>query len=179
MSEPFLGEIRMFGGNFAPKSWALCNGQLLSIQQNSALFSLMGTTYGGNGIQNFQLPNLQSRLPIGQGNGPGLTPRVIGELGGEESVTITTATMPQHNHIFMGSTAASTATQIGASVLPAKSPSNGGFYALNTGSPAPTIGVLNAASVGNSGGSQGHSNIMPYMCITFIIALAGVFPSRN
>ena len=179
MTQPFLGEIRMFGGNFAPKNWALCNGQTLSIQQKSALFSLLGTTFGGNGIQNFQLPNLQSRLPIGQGQGSGLTPRVIGENAGEETVTITTSTMPQHNHIFVGSTAASTATHIGNTVVPAQAPSNGGLYAVNTGSPAPTIGTLNPASIGNSGGSQPHANLMPYLCITFIIALAGVYPSRN
>jgi len=151
----------------------------LAIQQNSALFALIGTVFGGNGVQTFQLPNLMSRLPIGQGNGLGLTPRVVGEFSGSEEVTLTTATMPQHNHIFVGATAPSTATQISSTVLPAQSPTPGGFYALNTGTPPPTIGQLNVGSIGNSGGNQAHSNIMPYLAITFIIALSGVFPSRN
>src|SRR5689334_10120851 len=105
MSEPFLGEIRMFGGNFAPRGWAFCNGQILSIAQNTALFSLLGTTYGGNGQTTFALPNLQCRLPMHFGNGPGLTPRSLGEMGGTETVTILTNQMPMHNHSLMATNA--------------------------------------------------------------------------
>ncbi len=179
MTQPYLGEVRMFGGNYAPRNWAMCNGQILPIQQNSALFSLLGTTYGGNGVSTFQLPNLQSRIAIGQGNGPSLTPRVIGEIGGEEQVSINVQTMPQHNHMFLASTATSTATKIANNVVLGQAPSNGGLYAQNTGTPPPTVGIMAAQTLGNAGQSVSHNNIMPYQCVTFMIALSGIFPSRN
>ena len=120
MSDYFLGEIRMFGGNFAIKNWAFCNGQLMSIAQNTALFSLLGTTYGGNGIQTFALPDLRGRIPMGQGNGPGLTPRIIGEVGGTEPVTVTLNQMPMHSHAFSVTADAATVAAVGPTVLPAK-----------------------------------------------------------
>ena len=179
MATPFLGEIRMFGGNFAPSGWTLCNGALLSISQNTALFALLGTTYGGDGVQTFALPNLQCRSPVGQGSGLGLTPRVIGEVGGEEQVTITTTTMPGHNHTFNASTVTANAVTIGNAVLPGAPPSPGHLYIANTGSPPPKFGNLNAQSIGISSGGVPHNNIMPTLCVTFIIALQGVFPTRN
>jgi len=181
MSTPYLGEIRMFAGNYAPKGWQLCNGQTLPINQYTALFSLLGTNYGGNGVSTFMLPNLQGSLPVGQGNGPGLTPRVIGEVGGTENVTITTQTMPQHNHLFMVTSAKATVGAISATVLPGAMISglNGEFYASNVGSPPVTFGTLNAGSLTATGGNLPHPNLMPSLCVSFIIAMVGLFPSRN
>jgi microcystin-dependent protein len=177
MSDPFVGEIRMFGGNFAPLGWAFCNGQLLAIAQNQALFSLIGTYYGGDGVSNFQLPNLQSSLPVGQGNGNGLTPRSIGETGGEANVTLTAANLPAHAHTLSASSAAASTGAI-ANNLPA-APANANFYTTNSGSPAPTFGALQQQSMGLAGSGQPHSNLMPSLCVTFIIALQGIFPSRD
>jgi microcystin-dependent protein len=177
MSDPFVGEIRMFGGNFAPRGWALCNGQTLAIAQNQALFALIGTNYGGNGVNTFQLPNLQSSLPMDQGNGAGLTPRVIGETGGEANVTLTTPTLPVHTHTLSASGSAASTTTI-ANNLPATL-ANGTFYTNNSGAPAPTFGNLQQQSVALAGLGQPHGNLMPSLCVTFIIALQGIFPSRN
>ena len=180
MSQPYLGEIRMFAGNFAPRNNAQCNGQLLSIAQNSALFSLLGTFYGGNGIQTFALPDLRGRLPINQGNGPGLTPRTIGEQGGSENVTITQTTMPQHNHVVNATTDIGNLTGPSDKAIPAE-PTDG----TNPGTlyvappPATVLSPLNALAVSLTGGSQPHQNMMPSLAITFIIALNGIFPSRN
>ena len=180
MSQPYLGEIRMFAGNFAPRNNAQCNGQLLSIAQNTALFSLLGTFYGGNGVQTFALPNLQGRLPINQGNGPGLTPRVIGEVGGSENVTILQTTMPQHNHVVNATTDIGNLTGPSDKAIPAEPTDGtnpGTLYVTppNTITPSP----LNALAVSLNGGSQPHQNMMPSLAITFIIALQGIFPSRN
>jgi microcystin-dependent protein len=180
MSEPFLGEIRLFGGNFAPVHWALCNGQLLAIQQNSALFALLGTTYGGNGVTTFALPDLRGRVPVGEGIGGGLTPRIIGEASGVETVTLTTANMPLHAHSFYASTA--TANQnLPTNNLPGdlSSQAAGHFYVSNTGTPAPTFGNLNAQSLSTAGGGVPHDNLMPSQCVSFIISLQGIFPSRQ
>jgi microcystin-dependent protein len=180
MATPFIGEIRMFGGNFAPTNWALCNGQLLGIAQNQALFTLIGTTFGGNGVSTFQLPNLQGRLAVGQGTGPGLSNRVIGQMSGEENVTLTQSTIPNHGHALMASTANASTANIGSTVLPGVVASPGHFYAVNDGtSPPPLAGTLPAGSVGVTGGNLPHSNLMPTLCLTFIIALYGVYPSRN
>jgi microcystin-dependent protein len=183
MTQPFLAEIRMFGGNFAIRGWAMCNGQLMSIAQNSALFSLIGTTYGGDGIQTFALPNLQSRVSVGEGNGPGLTPRVIGEASGQENVTLLTTQIPQHMHGLLASqtTAAAGGEVPNANViLGTPSPANGHLYTVNDGSqPPPIAEALVPASCGASGGNQQHPNLMPTLCVTFLIALEGIFPSRN
>jgi len=181
MSQPFVGEIRMFGGSFAPRSWAFCNGQVLPITQNQALFALIGTIYGGNGTSTFSLPDLRGRLPIGQGTGSGLTPRVAGELGGVEDVTLLTATMPAHTHRLEASSVTATTNAIASNVLPGiVTPAPGHFYVTNDGStPAPTFGALAQQSVTSTGGGTPHSNLMPALCVSFIIALSGVFPSRN
>jgi microcystin-dependent protein len=172
MSDQFLGEIRQFGFNFAPYGWALCNGQLLAISQNTALFSLIGTYYGGDGITTFALPNLQSRVPIHQGQGTGLSPYVIGQLAGNESVTLSSQQMPQHNHnmnVFNGPAA----TNRSGNAYLADSTS-GNVY--TTGNPNST---LNPNAITFNGSSQPHNNIQPYLCINFCIALQGIYPSRN
>jgi microcystin-dependent protein len=181
MAEPFLGEIRMFGGNFAPTGWALCNGQLLSISQYAALFSLLGTTYGGNGTSTFGLPNLQGQTAIHWGTSRSGTSYVIGEVGGAENVTLLQNQMPQHNHTVSVSNQAGTVTD----------PTNAIPAQINTGSaktPATTaLGYSNAGPTGAmaanvvsiAGGSVPHSNMQPFQCVTFIIALVGLYPSRN
>jgi microcystin-dependent protein len=180
MSTPFIGEIRMFGGGFAPRDWAFCNGQLLSIAQNAALFALIGTTFGGDGVTTFALPNLQSRLPIGEGQGPGLSNRVIGQASGSENVTLTQATMPGHSHLLNATTAAATTPDVGPQVLPGTVTAPATMYTVNDGtSPPPTPQVLGPGSVTPSGGNQAHSNLMPSLCVSFIISMQGIFPSRN
>jgi microcystin-dependent protein len=169
--EPYIGQISMAGFNFAPRGWALCNGQILSIAQNTALFSLLGTTFGGNGQTTFALPDLRGRVPIHQGQGPGLTPRTMGEVSGSENVTLISQEMPMHNHLVNVTTQDSTA----------KNP-NGGFLG-GTASPiySPTANgaTLNPQAVGLAGGNQPHNNMQPYLVISFMIALEGIFPSRN
>jgi microcystin-dependent protein len=177
MSQPFIGEIRLFGGNFAPVNWALCNGQLLPISSYSALFSLIGTTYGGNGVTNFALPDLRGRVPVGEGQGPGLSLRVIGEMAGVESVTLLSTNLPAHSHPLLATTvSADLANPNGA--LPADV-GTAHFYVADTGSPAPTFGAMKAQSVAPAGGGQPHDNLAPFQCLTFIICLNGIFPSRN
>lgn len=182
MSDPYLGEIRMFGGNFAPANWALCNGQLLSISQYSALFSLIGTTYGGNGTSNFALPNLQGRIPVGQGQGPGLSNYTIGQMAGSEAVTLTSETMPAHTHILCATLTNVSSPSINASVVPGK-PTDGNnphFYTIPaSGKPAPVIKAFPPSACTNAGGGQPHDNMMPSLCVNFIISLSGIFPSRN
>lgn len=169
MSEPFIGEIRLFAGNFAPRGHAFCAGQLMAIQQNTALFSLLGTMYGGNGQTNFALPDMQGRVPVGQGSGPGLQPVSIGQKWGEENHTLTVNEMPAHNHSPLASTATASSA-FGPSAAPgvASTP-------IYDGSPA-------TASIGNSqpaGGGQAHNNMAPSLALSFVIALTGIFPSRN
>lgn len=180
MSDNFVGEIRMFGGNFAIRNWAFCNGQLMSIAQNQTLFALIGTTYGGDGVQTFALPDLRGRIPIGQGNAPGLTPRQIGESGGTENVTVLYTQMPLHSHPFFATAADATLPTPAGNALTGKplGPS-AALYAVpdNGTNPAPT--PLAPTTVGNDGGNQSHPNIMPSLALSFIIALQGIFPSRN
>jgi len=179
MSEPFLGQITMAGFNFPPKGWALCTGQLLPINQNQALFSLLGTSYGGNGTTTFALPNLQSQSPMHFGQGAGLSPYVLGQAGGTTTVTLTTPTIPTHSHTLNVTTANASAAAIASNLLPAvPTVANAAFYAA-PGSPALQTQSLAAGSVGFVGGSQPHNNMMPSLCISFIIALQGIFPSRN
>lgn len=172
MSEPFVGEIRMFAGNFAPRGWAFCDGQLLAVSQNDALFSLFGTIYGGDGRTTFGLPDLRGRLPIHMGSGPGLSPRNIGSRSGVEAVTVTVNQIPSHTHPLQASGDLAGRTTAQDNVL-GKS-SNIDLY---TGD-APD-GALNAAAITNVGGSQSHSNVMPYLCLNFIVALVGIYPSRH
>lgn len=171
MSTPFMSEIRMFSFDFAPRSWAMCNGQLLPIAQNQALFALLGTTYGGNGVTTFALPNLQSRVPMHAGQGPGLSNRSLGELGGAESHTLTINEIPAHQHALAATSAA-----------PAGGPSNALLATPTTTKPyraSATQTMSLATMTGSGGGSQPHSNLQPYLTVNFAIALQGVFPSRN
>jgi microcystin-dependent protein len=171
MSEPFLGEIRMVGFNFAPVGWAMCNGQLLPIAENSALFSLIGTTYGGDGVNTFALPNLQSRFPLHMGQGQGLSPYTIGQLAGTENVTLLANQIPAHSH----------APQCNSNAGDQGSPTNN-FWAASAqqlySNAAPAV-MMNAGLILPAGGSQPHDNMNPLLVINFIIALSGVFPSRN
>jgi len=182
MSNPFIGEIVMFGGNFAPRSWAFCDGQLLPISQNQALFSILGTTYGGDGRTTFGLPDLRSRVPIGEGTGPGLTPRTLGAKGGAENVILSTNQIPAHNHV---------ATSTANAVTPAGNSNDaaGNFWADDAGVSSgtyhtgPATGTMNSDAVQteiqNEGGGQSHTNVQPFLGMNFIIAIQGVFPSRN
>ncbi len=165
MSEPFLGEIRIFSFTFAPKGWAQCNGQLLPINQNQALFAILGTTYGGDGRITFALPNLQGRVPVYTGNGI-----TLGQSAGEEAHTLNVAELPAHSHTPVGSPSSATAGNPTGNVW--ASLSNGGY------SPASNVS-MNAASVLPAGGSQPHENMSPYLTLNFCIALQGLFPSQN
>lgn len=165
MSEPFLSEIKIMSFNFAPKGWALCNGQLMPINQNQALFSLLGTTYGGDGRQTFGLPNLQGKTPIYVGNG-----HTLGETGGEQAHTLSISEIPTHQHTVQGS------TNDGDSVIP-----TGNVFGKVAGlyGPAANMTSLQPATVANTGGSQAHENMQPYLTLNFCIALQGIFPSQN
>jgi microcystin-dependent protein len=176
MSEPFVGEIRMTGFNFAPRGWALCNGQLLPIAQNQALFALLGTTYGGDGRVSFGLPDLRGRVPVHQGDGPLTSPYVMGQAGGTETVTLTTPQIPAHTHGLAGFNGSPTTNNpSGAFIATAQTPAGDG---VNSFAPS-TNAALSPASISASGGNQPHSNIQPYLCVNFVIALTGIFPSRN
>jgi microcystin-dependent protein len=170
-SEPFIGQIKILAFNFAPRLHATCNGQILSIAQNSALFSLLGTTYGGNGQTTFALPNLQSRAPIHAGSGPGLPNYTLGEFGGEENHTLIITELPMHNHLAVASS--NTADQ----TYP-----NGNTWADDNSAPSYSTtsnGAMNPASVSITGSTQPHPNMSPYLVVNYCIALQGIFPSRN
>jgi microcystin-dependent protein len=179
MSTPYVGQITMFGGNFAPLNYALCNGQLLPISQYTVLFSLIGTYYGGNGTTTFQLPNLITRLPIHQGTGLGLSTYVLGEIGGQTDVAVTTQQMPAHNHALNATQTAANATTISTSVLPGSVTPPAHLYVTQGSGPAPTRYTLAPLACTPTGGNQPHPNMMPSLCISFIIALVGVFPTRG
>lgn len=172
MSDPFVGEIRMFAGNFPPTGWALCNGQLLPISQNTALFSILGTTYGGDGRSNFALPNLQGNMPLGAGNGPGLTPRSLGETGGEPTHTLQQAEMPQHNHAVQ-TAAAADSNQPSPTAMLAQSSSTALYHGLTN--PA----SMAASAVQGNGAGWAHNNQPPVLALSFIIAMQGIFPPRS
>jgi microcystin-dependent protein len=174
MSNPFLAEIRIFTGNFAPKGWALCDGQLMSISQNTALFSLLGTTYGGDGKSNFALPNLQGCAPMQAGQGPGLSLRDLGETGGEQTVTLLQTEMPAHSH-----------TALAAASGGQGSPVNNSWASAGFGRPpayapsSPQNAQMSPFALSIAGGNQPHNNMPPFLGLTFIIALQGVFPARS
>lgn len=170
MSEPFVAEIRIFAGNFAPRGWAFCNGQLLPIAQNTALFSLIGTTYGGDGRTTTALPNMAGRAPMHPGRGPGLTARRLGERGGVESVTVTEAQMPQHSHTMGGVAEIANQRVIGNNFLAA---GNDMYTAPQN------LGSMDPRTLPDTGGSQPHNNLQPFLTMNFIIALVGLFPSRG
>jgi microcystin-dependent protein len=174
MSDPFVAEIRMFAGNFAPRGWAQCNGQLLPISQNTALFSLLGTFYGGDGKSTFALPNLQGSVPVGQGQGPGLSDYFIGQQGGSQTITLLQSEMPSHSHQVQA---------YNADPALVATPSPQMVLGKAAGGPSPyrtdqnnTTMSLQACSI--AGGGLPHNNLMPYLTVTFIIAMQGVFPAR-
>jgi microcystin-dependent protein len=181
MAEPFVGEIRMVGFTFAPRGWAFCAGQLMSISQNEALFALLGTTYGGDGIVTFGLPDMRGRVPIHQGQGPGLTPRVLGEISGEENHTLIVTEIASHTHAVTVSPKCSaddgsTGSPVGnvpavpaAGATPVTAYTSSGTETMASGSGTSTP----------TGGSQPHDNMQPFLVANFIIALEGIFPSRN
>ncbi len=167
MAEPFLSEIRLMSFNFAPKGWAMCNGQMLPINQNQALFSLLGTTFGGNGQTTFALPDLRGRVPIHVGSG-----HTLGEKAGEQAHTISQSEMPMHTHVVTASSAAT-----GGNALPAGRFLGGGNNVYHAASG--TLTTMNPGTVTNTGGSQAHLNMQPFLALTFCIALQGIFPSPN
>jgi microcystin-dependent protein len=176
MADQFVGEIRIVPFNFAPFGWALCDGQLLAISQNTALFSLLGTYYGGDGKSNFALPNLQGSAPMNQGNGLGLTPRVLGEVGGETAVTLLVSQMPAHTHAAKNAAVSNAGTPGptvtfgggGRGKAPAYAPAS-----------AQNAAQLMQRAVGLTGGNQPHNNMPPYLTLNFVIALQGIFPPRS
>jgi len=173
MSEPFIAEIRIFAGNFAPRSWAFCDGQLLPIAQNTALFSLIGTTYGGDGRTTTALPNLQGRAAMHPGRGPGLTSRRLGERLGTESVTLSEAQIPAHSHTWR------TFPKPGNNVDPENKLLAEGLGVNPFTSKVDPTTAMNSATIGSTGGSQAHNNMQPYLAINYIIALQGLYPSRS
>ena len=176
MSDNFLGEIRIFPFNFAPKGWAMCDGQLMPLSQNTALFSLLGTTYGGDGKSNFALPNLMGLAPMQEGQGPGLSLRDLGETGGEQAVTLLATEMPAHNHslaAFVGR--GSNVNTPGPAVTLSTSPGN---FVYDTATPNPPAQMAQGM-LAVAGGSQPHNNLMPYLTLNFCIALQGIFPPRS
>jgi microcystin-dependent protein len=173
MSEPFVGEIRMFAGTFAPRGWAFCDGQLLAVSQNDALFSLLGTIYGGDGRTTFGLPDMRGRIPLHAGHGPGLSERRLGSRGGSERETLTVNQIPSHSHAQQATTDGAARAAPGDS-LPLSSGAVS-YFRDSTTLPAQMAGNM----IQPTGGSQGHTNLMPTLCVNFIIALVGIYPSRH
>ena len=169
MSEPFLGEIRLFGFNFAPRGWGMCNGQLLNVSQNEALFSLLGTTYGGDGRTTFGLPDLRGRSAMGAGTGAGLSPRNLGQKVGAEEVVLTTQQIPAHKHSLHAASEQADQSKPAGHEL-----AGGTFYHA-----VATDTVMANSSIGNAGGGQGHANVQPTLVMNYCIALVGVYPSRS
>jgi microcystin-dependent protein len=183
VTQPYLGQVQLFGFNFAPTGWALCQGQTLSINQYVALFSVIGTYYGGNGTSTFQLPNLQGAVAIGAGEGAGLSPYVVGEIGGTSTVQVLYSQMPIHNHPFAASTAPGTTTtaagaQLGVGHYAASGKSGTSYDADFYSSNASTTGLA-PLSISVAGGNLPHNNMQPYLALNYCIAMSGVFPSRN
>ena len=172
MSEPFVGEIRMFAGNFAPRGWAFCDGQLLAVSQNDALFSLLGTIYGGDGRTTFGLPDLRGRIPLHAGTGPGLSPRRLGSKAGDENETLTTNQLASHSHDWNANKLDATGGTPQGKVL-AKA------VGFRFWEPAAPNTSLASSTIAETGGGQPHTNLMPTLCVNFIIALFGIYPSRQ
>ena len=174
MSDPFVGEIRMFAGNFAPRGWAFCDGQLLAVSQNDALFSLLGTIYGGDGRTTFALPDMRGRIPLHQGTGPGLSNRRLGTKGGVEHVTLTVSELPAHTHSQIAE------AETGNQPSPADNmlgEANAPHY-YNNPSTLETA-AMSSSAMSNAGGTNSHTNLMPYLCVNFIVSLFGIYPSRS
>lgn len=173
MAEPFIGEIRMFAGNFAPRGWSFCDGELLAVSQNDALFSLLGTIYGGDGQSTFGLPDLRGRIPIHAGAGPGLSPKQLGGKAGAEDVTLTVNTLPAHTHTL----------QVTNNPASTQQPANGVYARAQVDAyireQNPSAVNMSSQAITAVGGSQAHTNLQPFLCINFIIALFGIYPSRQ
>lgn len=176
MSQPYIGEIRMFGFGRTPNGWQACDGSLLSIAMYDTLFALIGTTYGGDGVSTFAVPDLRGRLPIHQGQGPGMSNYVIGERAGTESVTLIQGQIPQHTHTLLATSAASTATTPGAGLLPGAVSGDTFYVNTITGNSA---AAMSAQMLSLAGGNQPHENCMPTLTVQFCISLFGIFPSQN
>jgi microcystin-dependent protein len=176
MSTPFIGEIVMFAGNFAPRGWALCDGQLMAISQNTALFSILGTTYGGNGQTTFALPDLRGRVPMHPGQGPALPPHAygLGESSGAQSVTLLSNQLPAHTHLLNCSSTGGNQPSPAGNFPAVESTGTSSNYSSN-----PPDGTMHPQTIGLAGGNQPVSIVQPYLCVNFIIALQGIFPSRN
>ena len=174
MANPFVAEIRIFPFNFAPKGWAFCDGQILPLSQNAALFSLLGTTYGGDGKSNFALPNMQGNVPMHPGQGPGLSLHDLGETGGSDTVTLLESEIPSHSHTPMSSTVSAASPSPGPTVMFGKSNGIAAYNPVTTG-----LVALADIAVAPAGGDQPHNNLMPYLTLNFCIALQGVFPPRT
>jgi microcystin-dependent protein len=175
MADPFVAEIRIFAGNFAPVGWATCDGQLLPISQNTALFSLLGTFYGGDGKSTFALPNMAGSAPVAAGQGLGLTDRFLGEPGGSPTVLLLDAEMPIHNHPFAVRSGNGTQGTLAPNVVMGRSV-NGSLYQSNT---TANLAPMDVTSLGVAGSSSPHNNLQPYLALTFIIAMQGIYPPRN
>ena len=182
MAEPFVGEIRMFAGTWAPADWALCDGSLLQISANQLLYTVLGTTYGGDGQTTFGLPDLRGRVPVSQGQGPGLTYRAAGAAGGTETVPLAEANLPAHTHLINVSQSVAATNTVGSTVTLAAvkdlTPGQTDALYLPAGKPAKNSIAFNAAAVTSAGGSLPHDNVMPGLAVTFIIALVGIFPQQ-
>ena len=176
MSSPFVAEVRIWACNFAPTGWAFCNGQLMPISQNTALFSLLGTTYGGDGKSTFALPDMRGNSPMHPGQGPGLSLRDLGEIGGEETVTLLDSEMPAHAHQFGGAAAGAGDVQDPTGAVWAQGPGRSAVFLYSS---PPTGAMNNMQSMTITGGSQPHNNMQPYLTLNFCIALQGVFPPRT
>jgi microcystin-dependent protein len=175
MSQPFVAEIRIFGFNFPPRGWAFCAGQTMSIAQNTALFSLIGTFYGGNGTTTFALPDMGGNVPIGQGSGQGLSPRVLAEASGVDAITLISAEMPAHSHNMVGDSKAFDTDSFSPSgALPA----NSGALMIYSNSASPQTVSMSPLMVGPTGGSLPHNNLMPYLALNYCICLQGLYPPR-
>lgn len=179
MTQPYIGEIRLFGGNFAPRNWAMCDGQILAIEGNDDLYSLIGTIYGGDGRTNFALPDLRGRVAVGEGTGPGLTIMYQGHSYGAESVTLDNQSMPYHKHRFQASTDKAEVATPANSVLAKMKETTTTFYEDIDNVPVDEVKPFAAASLHSAGGGRSHDNMMPYLAITYIIALHGIYPSRT
>lgn len=173
MSDPYVGEIRMFGGSFAPAGWALCNGQLLSISENDLLFNLIGTSYGGDGQNTFGLPDLRGRVPIHAGTGAGLSPRSLAQQGGVETVTLNQNQLPAHTHAAYASTDPATNDYTAATGLPGNTGGTSVYGLMGT------PGAMTANAIGPAGSGMPHENMAPYLCVNFIIALYGLYPMQD
>jgi microcystin-dependent protein len=181
--DAYLGEIRMFAGNYAPEDWAICNGSLLQVQEYEALFALISNTWGGDGSVTFAVPDLRGRLPVGQGAGPNLTTRVLATIGGSETVTLSGAAYPAHSHALMATTVTATSFTPGPSVVHGAAAVKDGTSATvglaYANAPVNTAQILNDATITEEGGNQPHANLMPALAINYIIALRGLYPTPN